>query len=60
VGFDKLCATRKSTMSEHTKNRWQERRHHEAHDGEVSGSFCGRALKGIRTMELNHYMIVKL
>ena len=40
-------------MSEHTKNRRQNRRRHEAHDGDMSGTFCARALKGIRTMVLN-------
>ena len=40
-------------MSEHTKNRWQKRRRHEAYDGDISGTFCARALKGIRMMELN-------
>ena len=39
-------------MSEHAKNRWQKRRRHKAHDGDISGSFCGRAFKDIRTMEL--------
>ena len=43
-------------MSENTKKRWQNRRRHEAHDGEVSGSFCGRAVKGIRTTVLNPCM----
>jgi hypothetical protein len=53
VSFDKLCATRKSTMSEHTKSHWQTRRRHEAHGGDVPGTFCGSAFKGIRTMVLN-------
>ena len=53
VSYDKLCATRKSTMSEHTKNRWQNRRRHEAHDGDISGTFRGRVFKVIRMMELN-------
>ena len=56
VSFDKLCATRKSTMSEHAKNRWQNRRRHEAYDGDVSDTFCGRAFKGVRTMVLNPCM----
>ena len=43
-------------MSEHTKNRWQNRRRHEANDGDISGTFCGREFKGIRTMELNTCM----
>ena len=46
---------KKGTMSENRKNRWQKRRHHDVHDGDVSGTFCGRALKGIRTMVLNSY-----
>ena len=53
VSFDKLCATRKSTMSELTKNCWQKRRRHKAHDVDISGAFCGRELKDIRTMMLN-------
>ena len=40
-------------MSENTKNRWQKRRRHDAHDGDTSGIFCGRAFKTIRTMVLN-------
>ena len=40
-------------MSENTKNRRQNRRRHEAHDGDISGTFCGRVFKGIRMMELN-------
>ena len=43
-------------MSEHTKNRWQNRRRHEVHDGDISGAFCGRALKSIRMMVLNPCM----
>ena len=43
-------------MSEHTKNLWQKRRRHEVHDGDISGTFCARALKGIRTMVLNACM----
>lgn len=43
-------------MSEHTKKRWQNRRRHEVHDGDISGAFCGRAFKGIRTMVLNSCM----
>lgn len=39
-------------MSEHTKNRWQKRRRHDAHDGDVSGTFCGREFKDIHTMVL--------
>ena len=39
-------------MSEHTKNRRQKRRRHEVHNGDISGAFCGRAFKDIRTMEL--------
>ena len=53
VSSDKLCAPRKITMNEHTKNRWQKRRRHEAHDDDVPGTFCGRVLKTIRTMVLN-------
>ena len=52
VSSDKLCATRKSTMSEHAKNRWQKRRRHDAHDSGISGTFCGRKFKDIRTMVL--------
>ena len=40
-------------MSEHTKNRWPNRRRHEAYNGDISGTFCGRASKDIRTMVLN-------
>ena len=43
-------------MSEHTKNCRQKRRRHDVHDGDVSGTFCGRAFKDIRTMELNTCM----
>ena len=43
-------------MSEHTKNHWQKRRRHEAHDGDISGTFCGREFKDIRTMVLNFCM----
>ena len=40
-------------MSEHTKNHRQKRRRHEACGGDISGTFCGRAFKGICTMVLN-------
>ena len=40
-------------MSEHAQNHWQKRRRHEAHDGDISGTFCGGAFKVIRTMVLN-------
>ena len=40
-------------MSENSKNRWQKRRRHEVHDGDVSSSFCGRAFKAIRMVVLN-------
>ena len=40
-------------MSERTKNRWPNRLRHEAYGGDISGTFCGRAFKGIRTMVLN-------
>ena len=43
-------------MSEHTKNYWQKRRRHEAHDGDISGTCCGGEFKAIRTMELNFGM----
>ena len=43
-------------MSEHTKKRRQDRRRHDVHDGDISGAFCGRAFKDIRTMELNTCM----
>ena len=43
-------------MSEHTKNRRQNRRRHDAHGGGISGTFCGRAFKGIRTEVLNFGM----
>ena len=43
-------------MSEHTQNRWQKRRRHDAHDGAISGTFCGRASKDIRMMVLNFCM----
>ena len=43
-------------MSENSKNSWPNHRRHEAHDGEVSGAFCGKALKSIRTMALNFCM----
>ena len=43
-------------MSEHTKNRRQKRRRHEAHNGDISGTFCRRAFKDIRTMVLNSCM----
>ena len=43
-------------MSEHTKNRWQNRRRHEAHDGDISGTFRGRVFKVIRMMEVNPCM----
>jgi O-acetyl-ADP-ribose deacetylase (regulator of RNase III) len=32
-------------MSENTKNRRQNRRRHEAHDGDISGTFCGRGVR---------------
>ena len=35
-------------MIENTKTRWQKRRRHGVHDGEVSGAFCGRAFKDTR------------
>ena len=56
VSFDKLCAMRNSTMSEHTKNRWRKRCRHDVHDGDISGTFCGGAFKVIRTMVLNPCM----
>jgi len=43
-------------MSENTKNRWQKRRRHDAHDGDVSGTFCGREFGGIRKTVLNSCM----
>ncbi|MBO6167417.1 MAG: hypothetical protein J6P13_03590 [Kiritimatiellae bacterium] len=39
-------------MSEHTKNRWQISRRHDAHDGDISGAFCGRMFEDIHTMVL--------
>lgn len=36
-------------MSENTKNRWQKRRRHDAYDGDISGTFCGREYEDIRT-----------
>jgi len=47
---------KKSTMSEHTQNRWPNRRRHEAHGGDLSGIFCGRTFNGIRTMVQNFCM----
>ena len=44
-------------MSEHTKNCWQKRRRHEAHGGDISGTFCGKAFKENRTMVLNLCMM---
>ena len=32
-------------MSENTKNRWQNRRRHEAYDGDVSDAFCGMGVR---------------
>ena len=43
-------------MSENTKKRWQNRRRHEAHDGDISGTFCGRELKDTHTMVLKFCM----
>ena len=40
-------------MSENTKNRRQNRRRHEAHDGDVSDTFCGREFKGLHMMVLD-------
>ena len=40
-------------MSENAKKRWQNRRRHDVHDDDVSGTFCGRMFKVIRMMELN-------
>ena len=39
-------------MNEHTKNRWQKRCRHEAHDGDAFGicNIGGRVFKGIHTM----------
>ena len=43
-------------MNEYTKNRWQNRRRHEAYGGDISGTFCGREFKGIRTTVQNFCM----
>ena len=43
-------------MSEHTKNRWQNRRRQDVHDGDGSGTFCGSEFKAISTMMLNPCM----
>lgn len=43
-------------MNEYTKNRWQNRRRHEAYGGDISGTFCGREFKGIRTIGLDARM----
>ena len=40
-------------MNELTKSRWQKRHCHEAHDGDISDTFCGREFKDICTMVLN-------
>jgi len=40
-------------MSEHNKNRWQKRRHHDVHDGDISGTVCGRESTAIRTVVRN-------
>lgn len=43
-------------MSEHTKNRWQKRRRHGTHDGDISGAFCGRRFKARCAMAQNPCM----
>ena len=43
-------------MSEHTKNRWQKRRRHEACNGDIFGVFCGIEFENVRTMVLKPCM----
>lgn len=43
-------------MSENTKNRWQNRRRHDVHDCDMSGTFCGMVFMTIRTNALNFWM----
>ena len=44
-------------MSENSKNSWPNHRRHGVHDGDVSGTFCGREFKDIRTLVLSPYMM---